>query len=51
MKKTYCKPTTEVISIETSKILCGSGDRGIWDYDDAFSQVPKTGIPSLNELA
>lgn len=50
MKKIYCKPSTEVINIETSKILCGSGDRGIWDYDDAFSQVPKKNISGLNEL-
>ena len=51
MKKTYLKPTTEVIKIETNKILCGSGDRGVWDYDDAFGQVPGIDQSEDNLLA
>lgn len=34
-KKIYSKPTTEVIKIESNKILCGSGDwdGNYWDQD------------------
>lgn len=41
-KNIYSKPVTEVINIETAKILCGSDP---WDYDGLFSQVPGP-IPS-----
>lgn len=47
MKKTYSKPVTEVINIETSKILCASGpDRwgGEFGYipgwGSGFGQIP-----------
>ena len=37
MKKTYSKPSTEVIKLETAKILCGSNvDR----WPGPFGQVP-----------
>ena len=31
-KKIYSKPVTEVIKIETTKILCGSDELGPWDF-------------------
>lgn len=40
MKKTYSKPNTQVIDIETTSILCGSGDMTIPGWGDGFGQIP-----------
>lgn len=40
MKKTYSKPNTQVIGIETTSILCGSGDRTIPGWGSGFGQIP-----------
>lgn len=40
MKKTYSKPNTQVIDIETTSILCGSADRTIPDWGGGFGQIP-----------
>lgn len=41
MKKIYCKPVTEVINIETTGILCGSGDRSLpAGWGNGFAQIP-----------
>ena len=46
MKKIYCKPTTEVINTQVTKILCESGwDDGFWD--EGFAQI--NGVKSGNE--
>ena len=40
-KKEYIKPTTEVIYMMTTRILCDSSD--LWDqdlWDDAFAHIP-----------
>lgn len=40
MKKRYSKPHTQVIEIELTSILCGSGDRTIPGWGDGFGQIP-----------
>ncbi len=40
MKKRYGKPNTQVIDIETTSILCGSGDRTIPGWGSGFGQIP-----------
>lgn len=40
MKKTYSKPNTQVIDIETTSILCGSADRTIPGWGGGFGQIP-----------
>lgn len=48
MKKTYSKPVTEVINIETSKILCASGpDR----WGGEFGYIPGLTPGGGNHLA
>lgn len=48
MKKIYNKPVTEVINIETSKILCASGpDR----WGGEFGYIPGLTPDSGNHLA
>lgn len=52
MKKIYSKPVTEVINIETTGILCGSGDRSLPpDWGNGFSQIPGIGQSEDNLLA
>ena len=48
MKKRYSKPVTEVINVETTGILCQSGNRGYREYDDEMSHVPGLNIPDGN---
>lgn len=40
MKKRYSKPHTQVIKIELTSILCGSGDRTIPGWGSGFGQIP-----------
>jgi hypothetical protein len=37
MKKTYQNPTTDVIAVQPSKIICTSD--GTYDYPDTFGYV------------
>ena len=52
MKKIYSKPVTEVVNIETSRILCLSGDDQMPDlWGGEFGQVPGLTPEGMNHLA
>ena len=48
MKKIYSKPESQVVDIETSRILCSSEPR---EYRDVFGQIPGLTQNTENYLA